>query len=390
MKNMVRILIITLLIGITGLIAVAQNEFKPNIDFKGSRIAIGYLDSQNDGSYPDGSFQMPDAKLRFNWNTTPDVTVVTRMSLKNATFDSLDYFYLDYKNFFSQLAPKLKDSPFNPTLRIGRIKVDIGEETFADNPVEGVVASNSAGIVAGYDEGLQLFQNLHKDNLGVPVKWSLSFFNGNSGTGADNEGAKAMNFKLGVNPISELYVSGSYYKTGELGVADAEVTYAGLKARPTNATQWTRTIQEIDLRYDFQPGKENRLNPGAPAFSDSKAFVRTAYGKFADNGKDTVKPIVQVVDREGKYYFVEGCYNATEKLYLAARQSNIEFDKNTVFASLNSVNANKYSRMSIGAGYRMSSNTHLKIEQATNTEKIPTGAVKAENNQYSLLITVKF
>lgn len=374
----------------TALGVSAQDEFKPTVDFKGSRIAIGYLDSEENGSYKDGSFQAPDCKLRFNWTMQENMVIVTRLSLSNIAVGAPDYFYIQYKNLFSEFAPSLKDSAFNPAIKIGRVKVDIGEETFSDNPVESVVINNSAGLVAGYDEGLELSQSLHKENLGVPIKWSLSFFNGNTGSGADDQQGKALCFKLGANPIPELYVSGSYYDSGEITAVDAEVKYAGLGSRPTNATHWSRTITEIDLRYDFQPGKENRLSPGAPAFSDSKAHVRVAYGQFEDDGSDKAAPIVQITDREGTYYFVDGLYNATAKVYVAARYSMIAFDKDTIFASLNGVNATEYKRISAGVGYRLSGNTHLKAEFTTNTEEIPTGAVKQENDQYSMLFTSKF
>ena len=375
----------------------AQDEFKPNIDFKGSRFSAGYLDSGKNGSYPQGSFQMPDVKLRFNWAMTSDMTVSTRMNLNNATFNSLDCFFIDYKNLFSMAIPSLKDSAFNPVIRLGRLKVDFGEEQASNDPINGVLISNSAANVAGYDEGLQFSQSLTKEKLGIPFKWSLSLTNGNTGTGADNNQAKALCAKLGALPLPELYVSGSYYATGNLGVStghvaasNAEVTYAGLATAPTNATQWTRTITEIDVRYDLQPGKENRLNHGSPSFSDSKAFFRGAYGTFDDSGKDKVAPILKVTDSKGSYYFVEACYNATEKLYLGARYSIISLNKSTTFVTLNSFAGNKYTRISVGPGYRLSGNTHIKAEYLSNSENVPAGVTKPKINQYAILFTTLF
>ena len=397
MKKMLSGLVIVLFLGIMGSMVFAEDEFKPNIDFKGSRLAAGYLNSGKNGSYQYGSFQEPDAKLRFNWQMSPDVTIVTRMSIENAAFNSLDYFYIDYRNILAQASPSLKDGPFNPTIRLGRLKLDVGEETWADNPVESIVVSNSASIIKGYDEGLQLFDTIKKERFGVPIKWSLSLTNGNSGTGKDNNQAKATDFKIGVNPITELYVSGSYYNSGQLGIStghvapnNADATFAGLATAPTNATLWSRTIKELDLRYDFQPGKENRLNPGAPAWSDSKGYIRAAYGQFADDGTDKLAPINKVTNREGTYYFVEGCYNVTEKLYLGVRESKIDIKKSTMFYTLNGVNANDYTRTSVGVGYRLTDNTHVKIEDAVNSAKVPTGTKKPEINQIALLFTTKF
>lgn len=391
MKRILGLIAIGCLLGIAALSVIADDTVKPDIDFKGSRFSAGYLDSGANGSYPDGSFQMPDVKLRFNWRMTPDVSISTRMNLNNATFNNpLDVFCLDYKNLLPLAIPSMKDSAFNPILRIGRFKVDFGEEQLANDPIDGVLVSNSAANVAGYDEGIQFFQNLPKETLGIPAKWAFSITNGNNGASADNEQAKAIAFKVGVNPIPEFYVSGSYYNSGNVGKQSAEISYAGLLTPTANATEWTRTITEIDLRYDFQPDKENRLNPGPPAWSDSKAYVRAAYGQFKDSGKDKLPAVVKITPLEGTYYFLEGCYNATAKLYIAARYSWVGFDKSTTFASLNSVNANDYTRISAGVGYRLTDNTHVKIESMTNTEDIPTGATKAENDQIALLFTTLF
>lgn len=387
----------SLLILLAGIIsfAVAQEEFKPSVDFKGSRFAAGYLDSGNDGSFPAGSFQMPDAKLRFNWSMNPDITVVTRMSLNDASFKDVDYLYLEYRNLLATAIPSMKNSPFNPIVRLGRFKADFGEEVLSNNPVDGVLISNSAANVDGKDEGLQLLGTISKEYLGVPMKWSLSITNGNEGTGADNEQAKAFCAKIGIHPVPNIYVTASYYNSGELGdtgsgAKKAELSYAKLADAPISATKWSRNMTEIDLRYDFQSVQDKLFCPDAPAWCGGMGYIRMAYGQFTDDGKDTAAPIVNVVDRKGTYYFVEGVYNATKEIYLGIRQSNIEFDKGTVFASLNSVDANKYTRTSFGAGYRLSGNTHIKFEYATNTEDVPTTAQEPENNQISTLITTKF
>jgi hypothetical protein len=385
-----RIIVITVAFCTLNIIGFAQDEFKPIVDFKGSRFSAGYLDSGTNGSYPEGSFQMPDVKLRFNWQMAPDITVSTRMNLNNAAFGSLDCFYIDYKNLLLNVSPSLKDSLFNPVFRLGKLKVDFGEEQLSNDPINGFLIFNSAGNVAGYDEGMQLSQTYAKEKLGIPLKWSLSLTNGNSGSGADNQQSKAFALKVGALPMPELYASVNYYSTSELGLQNADMIYAGLATPPTNATEWMRIIQELDLRYDFLPGKENLLNPGSPAWSDSKAFVRATYGQFTDDGKDRAAPVVKVTDREGKYASVDGCYNATEKLYFGARYSYIDLDKSTVYASLNSVNANKYTRISVGSGYRLTENTHFKLEYTTNAETVPTGVAKPKNNQISTLFTVRF
>src|SRR3989338_3449129 len=150
------------------------------------RWAAGYYDSLENGSFPDGSFQAPEAKLRFDFSPDKINTITMRLNLNNATFNNLDYFYLDSKDFL----PFLKDTPFTLESRIGRFKLDYGEETWSNNQVESAVISNSAANVAGNDEGVQLSGKI-KVLEKMPIKWSTSVTNGNSGTGADNENSRS-------------------------------------------------------------------------------------------------------------------------------------------------------------------------------------------------------
>src|SRR3990167_2497252 len=116
------------------------------------RAALGFFDSGKAGSYPAGSFEMPDAKIQFGFQPDDINTLVMRFNLNNATSQSplLDYFFLKSKDFI----PSLKKTPFSLETRLGRFKLGFGEETWSDNPIEGVVPSNSAGKVGVSDEGL--------------------------------------------------------------------------------------------------------------------------------------------------------------------------------------------------------------------------------------------
>ena len=389
-----RAICIAALLGLSLLTATvirAEDEFKPKMDFKGSRIAVGYLDAEPDAaSYSDSTFGVPEVKFRLNYQVAPDAKMTFRANLNNGIFSDVDYAYLDYSNALAKLIPSLKGSAFNPNIRLGKIKLDIGEETWGNNMVEAATINPSSTNTGAYDEAIQFFQSLPKEKLGIPVKWSLSVSNGNSISGTDNKNDKAFCMKLGANPIKELYVSASYYNSGELGTGAAAMSYAGLTARPTNSTEWRRIITEIDLRYDIQPGKENRLEPTGPAFSDSKAFFRVAYGQFKDDGKDTVAPILTVTDREGTYYFIDATYNATDKIYVAGRYSQVGFNKDTLLASLNKVTCNQFTRITTDIGYRMSDNTHIKAEYMTNSEDVAAGVTEPGNNQYSVILAVKF
>lgn len=343
------------------------------------RWAAGFFDSGKAGSYPGGSWEAPEAKIQFSFLPDDINTVVMRFNLNNATFNNLDYFYLQSKNFLKFL----KDTPFTLDARLGRFKLGFGEETWSDNPVESVLPSNSAAKASFNDEGLELAGKIKLDKIKMgsytlkPLGWVLSVSDGNSGTGSDTSTSKAFMGKLYYTPLDPLYLSATFYNSGDLKNSNSEFSIAGLATPPTGATTWRRTVWELDARYDFGKGKKP-LDP--PAFSDSKAIVRLSYGAFYDSGG---------VDRDGNFGFAEGTYNLNKKFYLAGRYSFVDMSGD-VTATLNSIaNANKYTRYSLGIGYRWSENTILKLSFDLNKESGP-NIDDADNNLVSAIVATQF
>lgn len=356
---------------------VDLDKLTSRLKIKG-RAAIGFLDSGESGSFPSGSFEMPDAKLQFAFQPDRINTVVMRFNLNNATAQSplLDYFYLQSNDFL----PFLKDTPFSLSSRLGRFKLGFGEETWSDNPVESVLPSKSAAGASVIDEGLEFAGKIKLENINLrPLGWVVSLTNGNKGAGSDSGGAKAFMGKLYYTPLDPLYLSASYYNSASLKASDAELSIAGLISRPSGATDWRRQIWEVDARYDFGKGKKP-LDP--PAFSDSKAILRLSYGQFIDDN------ISGASERDGQFGFVEGSYNLTEKFYTAGRYSLVDLYGGTT-ASLNGVTANKYTRYSLGLGYRWSENVILKLSYDWNRESGP-NVEDANNNLLSAIVASQF
>lgn len=345
------------------------------------RAAIGYFDSGKAGSFPSGSFEVPDAKIQFSFQPDDINTVVMRMNFSNATLGTpnLDYFYLQSKDFL----PMLKNKPLSLSSRLGRFKLGFGEETLSDNRVEGVLPSNSAAASTVSDEGAELNGKIKLADLtGIkalkPLGWVVSLTNGTTGVTTDNSAGKAAFGKVYYTPIDPLYLSFSYYDSGNLQASNAEMSIAGLVTTPVGGAAWERKVWETFARYDFGKGKKP-LDP--PAYSDSKAIVRLSYGGFHDECS---------VDREGSFGFVEGTYNLTKKFYTAGRYSfvNLDGDAN---ATLNSVTANKYDRFSLGVGYRWSENTIVKLGYDWNKNKgNGIGVDDADDNLLSAVVGTQF
>jgi len=339
------------------------------------RAALGFFDSGKAGAYPAGSFEIPDAKIQFAFEPDKINTVVMRFNLNNATAQSplLDYFYLQSKDFL----PVLKNSPFSLSTRLGRFKLGFGEETWSDNPVEGVLPSNSAAKATIIDEGLEFAGKVKLDKLKLkPLGWVVSVSDGNSGVGSDSTAGKAFMGKLYHSPVEPLYLSASYYNSGRLDSSNTEMSLAGLVSRPSGENDWDRTVWEVDARYDFGKGKKP-LDP--PAFSDSKAIIRLSYGQFKDDANRS---------RDGNFGFVEGTYNLAKKFYAAGRFSFVDINGDGT-ATLNGVIANRYERYSLGGGYRWTDNTILKLGYDWNKNSW-SGIGDADDNLLSAMVATQF
>ncbi len=307
------------------------------------RAGAGFFKSGDRGTFPQGSFEVPEAKMQFSYAPDDFNTIVLRMNLNNAVFNSVDYFYFESKDFL----PMLKDSPYTLESKIGRFKIPYGEETWSNNLVERALLSNSASDISGNDEGVLLSGKVGKAK---PLKWAFAVTNGSTGTGSDNVDAKSFTGKLDYSIWDDLLFSASAHHSGSLKSAAGEMSFAGNTARPAGALNWDRTMWELDLRYDYRKGKV--LNP--PAYTDSKAYVRGAFGQVIDDG--TVAS-----DVEANYGYVEGLYNFTPKVYSALRYSFID-TRHGVLTVLNGIrDASHYDRYSIALGYRWTANTILKI-----------------------------
>lgn len=358
---------------------VMMDKVGSSLKIKG-RWAAGYFQGGQDGTDPNGAFRAPEAKVQLAFAPDAVNTVITRLNLNNASPNNnplLDYFYLESKDFL----PWLKEYPISFATRLGRFKMDFGEETWSNNPVESALPSNSVANVAGNDEGVQLAVN-------VKTAWSprvsVGVFNGNTTTLTDNTAGKAFAAKLSVTPLDELYLSTSFFDSRALKGQASEMSVGGLTAipalSPTSAVNWSRSLWEADARYDIGKGKA-KLDP--PASTDSTAYLRGAYGLFTDDAKGGT-------DRRGDYAFLEALWNLRPKWYAASRWSILDFEQEASATIGGITTVKTQQRYALGGGYRWSQNTILKGEWAIDHEAGRTGADDAANNLLSLIAASQF
>ncbi|MEW6027179.1 MAG: hypothetical protein AB1599_07790, partial [Planctomycetota bacterium] len=332
------------------------------VDFKGSRLAAGYMDNGSStlpGNAGDGTFGVPDAKLRANAQFGEDTVAVFRLSFNNAAAPSAEYAFVKMSNLLKKLT---KSDTVNPDIYVGKMKVNYGEETWTNNPIESASVTNSIGGLFGNDVGVEFRQNALPIELPLTLGYSVSLLNGGDGAAAgvvDDNNEKGYALKaMGTMKSMPLYFSLSQVDSGNIlaGSTSGMGSFAG--------PGYVKGYQ-MDVRYDLLEGAQKFTPAKAPLFSDAKGVFRLAYGQGSKGTKNLISETTTML--------LDGIYNVNKEWYVAFRYSSFE-----------NAAGNQSTRTSIGGGHRLSDNAILKLDYTTNTEE-PTDT---DNDSVSLLMTV--
>lgn len=332
------------------------------------RIFLGLFSSGDQGAYPNWSTDISDAKLRLTANPSPRITIVNRFRTNGAQTSGFDYFYLDYARIF------------DPTslLRIGQRKIDVGQETWVDNPIENILITNSISSVSGYGTGLALRGKFGESKY-MPL-YEVGYVNGPRGVMIRPTTAIPFNVKIGKLFPYEIFGSLSYYDTGHLRASDGSaISVASLTNAPTGATQWSRNLWEADIRYNFG---ETGTRSIIPSDKLPKTMAAFAIGAFNDDA--TGAP-----DRDGTYWYIEALRHLSRQFYAASRYSTVTLHSG-VLAGLGGspIPVNSYNRTSVGLGYHITDLTDVKTEYTFNDTS--GGIPEPSLNQWAIGVASKF
>lgn len=343
--------------------ALADSQLK--ID---GRLFAGIIDTGNDGSTPNWSTDINDAKLRFTFTPSSNITIVNRLSTTGAKNGDFDYFYLDYRGVLSPTS----------TVRIGQRKIDVGQESWVDNPVENMLITNSPSRVSGYGTGLA-FLGKFTDSPDSGL-YEIGFVNGPRGVMTRTSTGLQVNAKVGTPVADNVFASASYFDTGKLGAADkSAVSVAELSDAPSGATNWERKLWELDLRYNYGNSGIRSLIPTGEI---PPVMLGATYGSFNDSASGAA-------GRRGDYWFAEGLIKLSSRLYGAARYGVVNLSNGASSKLVKSpVSVNSYRRTSIGLGYSLTDLTQLKLEYAFNSTS--GGASEPSLNQAAFGVATKF
>ncbi|MFA5773681.1 MAG: hypothetical protein WC908_03350 [Candidatus Paceibacterota bacterium] len=336
------------------------------VDHKGSRAAAGYFTDES----ANPTFGVADAKLRLNAKVDEMTSAVLRIDAPTMT---LDYAYIQLDNVVSKLVPNL---PINPVITAGKFKIDFGEETWYNNPVEGALVFNSVADVSGNDNGLMLKQNDFLKNMPLIFGYSLSFMNGAT-VAVDNNTNKAFSVKAtGQMKTMPLYFSLSYYSATGIPCTVAQDAALNVNGSMDGvAVNWSRKVFELNARFDMIEGAAKFTPEKTPLFSESKGVFGLTYGTATDG-----EPVIGKITYG--YVALSALYNVDPKMYVAFRYSY-----NDVAVDRNSTLDGKFTRTQIGGGYKVSSNTTLKFEYTMDDEPDTALAAKVDNNKVALIVS---
>jgi hypothetical protein len=376
---MKKLLVVIALLGLITLPLLAEDV---KVDFAGSRVATGFstMNKTDTGAAaPTAStdFKVFDAKLRANATFNEDVSGVIRLSYNAGAAASTDYVYIKISNLVNKIASM--NSPVNPDTTMGQFKVNVGEETYGNNVVEGALLVNSAANVTGYDRGVEFKQNDIVKAGPVGIGASFSILNGNGiAAGADSNISKAVALKVfgTFKNNLPLYLSLSGYssKADPAGVVGESV--GGFTTSIAGGTLTYRKIFELDARYDLLEGNQKFDPSKYPVFSDAKGVFRLAYGQVTDNDVVVANKMVD------SYFMIDGIYNINNKWYVALRISSLtlHFDK-----AAPGVKDTVDTRISLGGGYRLTEKTAIKLD--LTQDSVTPSTLKANGNQLNIAFT---
>jgi hypothetical protein len=322
------------------------NFGKVNLSAEGG---VAFFNTGNDGFAPDSEFRVDEARLFVEapiWNEVyffGDVDLATRENT-----DSDVYFgelYLDCEDV-SQLWGK--DSQLN--LRVGRMFIPFGEEYMDRFAIDDPLISHSLTDLWGYDQGVELYGRLGKFSYVAAVQ------NGGGNGLEDYDGDKSVAGRISFDPSPHWHFSVSGMRTGDLNAqqdmisalwfANGWFTSIGSPA----TTRFHADLVEGDVAARWKSGHLSAFG-GYARYEDNDPL--------ADNGRDLF------------YYSIEATQDLVGKFYAAARFSQIFAPHGYPLPGFGNFEdyfedelTTRLWRLSLGAGYRFSDHSTLKLEYA--------------------------
>ena len=338
---------------------------------------LAFFRTSESGRFPNSDFRVDDAKLFVEAQVWKDVYAFTEFNLftREISDESLHLgeLYVDFENVSG-----LWDGANLLSVRVGRFNIPFGEEYQNRGVIRNPLISHSLSDIWGVDEGIEFYGVAGKFQYVVAVQ------NGGHSLLHDFDSDKAVIGRIGYNPQSWLHLSASAMRTGDLAAREdalSEVWIGNGFFRPLGSLTTTLTFQaelyELDAVARWRTG-----------------HLGAAVGRVKFDDDDTSRSNARTM----KYYFVEAVQELGDKLYAAARYSEMRVPMGYPLSGWGSYGryfssgllTDRLERLSLGLGYRLGPPLVLKFEYGLENRRVASDAKRDHEDFISTEVGLKF
>lgn len=327
---------------------------------------------------PKDQFDVDEARLFLDAKVWNDVYLFTELNVVQREGQDR---YFQPGEIYADVEGLLKhwDQEKLLNIRVGRLYIPFGEEYLTRTALDNPLISHSLSDLWGYDEGVEAYGSLGK------FRYVAAMQNGSPAPLRHYSVDKALAGRVSYDPTSWLHTSVSAMRTGNLSTQNqgiSELWFGGGFIRALGASATTSNFHANLVEGDVQwLGKRHHLKAAG-------GYVHQDDNNVAVFGADK---------RDVYYYYLEGLQSITDRLYVAARASQIfapggaPLVGNGDFGSyfFRELSTDLW-RVSLGVGYRWSSHCILKGEYSFNGGHESDGGPRTGEDLLGAELTVGF
>jgi hypothetical protein len=334
---------------------------------------LAFFETGSEGQFPNAEFRIDEARLFLDapvWDDTYFFTELDLITRENPNVNiNVEELYVDFEN-----VSRLWNQDRLLNVRVGRFNIPFGEEYQTRYAIDNPLIAHSLSDIWGVDEGLEVYGGLGKFDYVLAVQ--------NGGANLDDFNAdKAVAGRVGYNPTRWLRLSASGMRTGNINVQ-----------QDGDAALWLGNAQLSSIGSPSTTLFHSELAEGDVQLRMGRGQIKAAGGYLHYNDNDTAANN----NRDVYYYYVQGQYDMTKKLYAAARFSQII--ANGGFPLVGDGQYQYYGddftknlwRLTLGAGYHFSPNLLLKVDYSFERGEESDGETRDNEDLFAAELAFQF
>lgn len=344
---------------------------------------LGFFSSDSSGQFPRSEFRVDDATITVEAPVWENVYVFSELKLitreANAANFQLGELYVEFERLGTPWG-----LPDSLNLRFGSINAPFGEEYLVRGPVANPLISHSLSDIWGPDEGVEIYGTLGAWQYVVAVQ------NGGISQLHDFNSDKAVVARLSWDPRAWLHVSASAMRTGRVSTVSPVANVGDSLSSLWFADAFFRALGPASRTTSFWADLYEFDATGRWTGGHLSAALGEV--RFDDND-----PLVDN-SRKLRYGYLEAVQSVSEKLYGAARYSEINAPGGYPLAGLGSLGeyffrptlTDELRRLSVGFGYRFGPPLVLKLEYSWEWGHTTAGESRDHENFFGAEVGLKF